>query len=102
MEKWVLRRACEDLLPPHLVWRRKAQFDEGSGTAGALPESISAVFSEEDAAEVRKANPDVPLRSAEEAYYFSVFCDVFAASPHVRHNVARWADRPDFEALASD
>jgi asparagine synthase (glutamine-hydrolysing) len=102
MEKWVLRKACEDLLPPHLVWRRKAQFDEGSGTAGALPACIDAVFTEKDAEEVRKANPDVALRSAEEAYYFSVFCDVFADAPHVRNNVARWADRPDFEALASD
>ena len=35
-EKWILRKACEDLLPPDLVWRRKAQFDEGSGTVDAL------------------------------------------------------------------
>lgn len=35
-EKWILRKACADLLPVDLVWRKKAQFDEGSGTVGTL------------------------------------------------------------------
>ena len=35
-EKWILRKATEDLLPADLVWRKKAQFDEGSGTLDAL------------------------------------------------------------------
>lgn len=35
-EKWILRKACADLLPEALVWRKKAQFDEGSGTVDAL------------------------------------------------------------------
>ena len=39
-EKWILRKACEDLLPAELVWRRKAQFDEGSGTVAALDEAL--------------------------------------------------------------
>ena len=30
IEKWILRTACEDLLPEDLVWRKKAQFDEGT------------------------------------------------------------------------
>jgi asparagine synthase (glutamine-hydrolysing) len=40
-EKWILRKACEDLLPADLVWRKKAQFDEGSGTAAALDEAVA-------------------------------------------------------------
>ncbi len=39
-EKWILRKACEDLLPAALVWRRKAQFDEGSGTVDALDRAL--------------------------------------------------------------
>lgn len=35
-EKWILRKSCADLLPTDLVWRKKAQFDEGSGTVDAL------------------------------------------------------------------
>jgi asparagine synthase (glutamine-hydrolysing) len=39
-EKWILRRACSDLLPAELVWRKKAQFDEGSGTVDALQPAL--------------------------------------------------------------
>lgn len=39
-EKWILRKACVDLLPTDLVWRKKAQFDEGSGTVDALGEAL--------------------------------------------------------------
>ena len=40
-EKWILRKACEDLLPANLIWRKKAQFDEGSGTVDALNKALS-------------------------------------------------------------
>ena len=40
MEKWVLRPACEDLLPADIVWRTKEQFDEGSGTIELLDEAL--------------------------------------------------------------
>jgi len=39
-EKWILRKACEDLLPADIIWRRKAQFDDGSGTAAALGQAL--------------------------------------------------------------
>lgn len=40
-EKWILRKACADLLPHDLVWRKKAQFDEGSGTVDALQGALT-------------------------------------------------------------
>ena len=43
-EKWILRKACEDLLPADLVWRKKAQFDEGSGTVDALEKALSRLL----------------------------------------------------------
>jgi asparagine synthase (glutamine-hydrolysing) len=43
IEKWILRKACEDLLPVDLVWRKKAQFDEGSGTVDALDEALGRI-----------------------------------------------------------
>jgi asparagine synthase (glutamine-hydrolysing) len=43
-EKWILRKACEDLLPPDLVWRKKAQFDEGSGTVDALGAALAGMI----------------------------------------------------------
>jgi len=58
-EKWILRKACADLLPPDLVWRKKAQFDEGSGTVDALAEALRRV-----------SGADSPLdRDAEAALY---------------------------------
>ncbi len=36
VEKWILRWACEDLLPVEIAWRTKEQFDEGSGTTAVL------------------------------------------------------------------
>lgn len=41
VEKWILRKACEDLLPADVIWRKKAQFDEGSGTVAVLDEALS-------------------------------------------------------------
>ena len=41
VEKWILRKSAEDLLPDDLVWRRKAQFDEGTGTVDALDEALA-------------------------------------------------------------
>lgn len=43
-EKWILRKACEDLLPPDLVWRKKAQFDEGSGMVAALEDALAGLI----------------------------------------------------------
>ena len=40
-EKWILRKACEDLLPAEAVWRKKAQFDEGTGTVDVLDQALS-------------------------------------------------------------
>lgn len=44
VEKWILRKACADLLPADLVWRKKAQFDEGSGTLHALEQALSRLL----------------------------------------------------------
>ena len=40
-EKWILRKACEDLVSADVVWRKKAQFDEGSGTVDTLNQALS-------------------------------------------------------------
>lgn len=31
MEKWILRKAFEDILPPEVAWRQKEQFSDGVG-----------------------------------------------------------------------
>jgi len=43
IEKWVLRKACEDLLPDEITWRTKAQFAGGSGFADVFAEHERAL-----------------------------------------------------------
>lgn len=83
VEKWVLRKAVEDLLPDSVVWRDKAQFDEGSGAAGLLAERAGSV----DPAAARFG---VQPRSSEEARYLQVFASVFRHPEAMVPNLGRW------------
>jgi asparagine synthase (glutamine-hydrolysing) len=90
-EKAVLRMAVDGLLPASVVWRDKAQFDEGSGTAGLLPELTAADGI--DVERYRARFPGTPLRSAEECVYHRILCESLPDPEPVLANVARWADR---------
>ena len=81
-EKWILRKACEDLLPEALVWRKKAQFDEGSGTVDALGAALEGLI-------------DGPVtREAEAALYERILRDRFADPDRILAAAGRWeADR---------
>jgi len=41
IEKWVLRKSCEDLLPAPILWREKEQFADGSGFGSLFGELSS-------------------------------------------------------------
>ena len=77
MEKWILRQAFADLLPDDIVWRRKAQFDQGSGTDRLLAAAAPAAA---DAA-------------SETAWYRDMFMDVFPEAAQALPLVARWASK---------
>jgi asparagine synthase (glutamine-hydrolysing) len=80
-EKWILRKACADLLPADLVWRKKAQFDEGSGTVDALTPAL-----------MHLAGRSAPLdRAAEAALYERVLGDVFESPALILANAGAWA-----------
>ena len=79
-EKWILRKAMADLLPTALVWRKKAQFDEGSGTVDV---STLALMQLADAGE--------PLdRAAEAALYEQLLCSRFADPELILANAGAW------------
>jgi asparagine synthase (glutamine-hydrolysing) len=85
VEKWILRSAFEDLLPSDVVWRDKAQFDEGSGTTGIVDQVATG-----DASPVPGAHHRVELRSAEEAFYHRLFTEAFADPAAMEPLVGRW------------
>jgi asparagine synthase (glutamine-hydrolysing) len=95
IEKWILRKACEDLLPAEIVWRDKQQFDEGSGTVDVVGRRGSPNWLDEAAAESYAArHPAASLRSPEECTYHQILCDAFPQSSFIFDNVARWSARP--------
>jgi asparagine synthase (glutamine-hydrolysing) len=72
LEKRLLRQAFEGWLPDDFLWRKKAQFGDGSGAASVLQEVIEeSVTEEEFKSERYEVEP--PLRTREEVAYYRVF-----------------------------
>ena len=93
VEKWILRKACEDLLPKEIVWRYKEQFDEGSGTVDVVTKCLDSFIGKFDTTLRISNNPNVYIRSSEEAAYYEIFTGTYSDSPTILNNVARWAYR---------
>jgi asparagine synthase (glutamine-hydrolysing) len=79
MEKWVLRKAFEDMLPESVAWRQKEQFSDGVGYSwiDTLKEMVEKEVSDEQLA---NANYKFPLQtptSKEEFYYRTIFTEHF-------------------------
>lgn len=91
VEKWILRKACEDLLPASIVWRDKEQFDEGSGTVDLLGQLIATAVKQMDVAAYQQMHRRDQLRSPEECYYHSLLKAQFEQPRMILDNVARWS-----------
>ena len=87
IEKWIFRKAYENLLPETIVWRTKQEFSQGSGSASVLP----AYFEEQiPGRELVEAQAQYPvIRSKEELYYFRLFTEHFGAGRAV-DTVGQW------------
>ncbi len=97
VEKWILRQAVKDLLPEQITWRKKEQFDEGSGIVDFIGQAIEARFSPVEELRHREQPPEADLRSTEESYYHKLFMDVFEHPEAIMSNIGRWAERPDYQ-----
>lgn len=71
-EKKLLREAFAGWLPEDLLWRKKAEFGDGSGARDVLTEATEATISDEEFEAERHAI-DPPLRTKEELAYFRIF-----------------------------
>jgi asparagine synthase (glutamine-hydrolysing) len=83
-EKWILRAASEDLLPREIVWRPKAQFDEGSGST-ALLRAAAPTLAANLGAEVGSKSGS---RECEAAVYRTLYRSCFGAA--TEGLVAKW------------
>ena len=71
-EKRLLREAFAGWLPDDLLWRKKAEFGDGSGARDVLSAATAATISDAELASERHAI-DPPLRTKEELAYFRIF-----------------------------
>ncbi len=97
VEKWILRKAFEDLLPAEIVWRTKEQFDEGSGTADVLAGMGHYFMPQNAAPSYRAAHKKYHLRSHEESVYHKLLREAYVDPSAVLANVARWTDNRIYE-----
>ncbi|MCV2392687.1 asparagine synthase (glutamine-hydrolyzing) [Actinotalea sp. M2MS4P-6] len=80
-EKWILRKAVADLLPEDLVWRKKAQFDEGSGAVDALQDALR-----------ERLGLDLPVsREQEAALYERLLRGRYDDPERILANAGTWA-----------
>ena len=92
MEKWILRKAFEGLLPAEIVWRTKEQFDEGSGTAVTLSTICNHFMPQEAAQAYQTQHQQDQIRSHEEAVYHKLLCESYSDPSMILANVARWEE----------
>jgi asparagine synthase (glutamine-hydrolysing) len=79
MEKWILRKAFEDLLPESVAWRQKEQFSDGVGYSwiDTLRELASSHVSDAEFAAAAERFPIHPPLTKEEYHYRSIFEELF-------------------------
>lgn len=79
MEKWVLRKAFEDMLPESVAWRQKEQFSDGVGYSwiDTLKAMVAQEITDEQLANAKYKFPIQTPTSKEEYYYRSIFNEHF-------------------------
>lgn len=79
MEKWVVRKAFEDMLPESVAWRQKEQFSDGVGYSwiDTLKDVVAQEVSDEQLANAKYKFPIQTPTSKEEFYYRSIFAEHF-------------------------
>ena len=79
MEKWVVRKAFEDMLPESVAWRQKEQFSDGVGYSwiDTLKEVVEKEVTDEQMANAHFRFPIQTPQNKEEFYYRSIFTEHF-------------------------
>ena len=79
MEKWVIRKAFEDMLPESVAWRQKEQFSDGVGYdwIDTLKEVVDKEVTDEQLANAKFRFPIQTPQNKEEFYYRTIFEEHF-------------------------
>ncbi|MCL6431374.1 MAG: asparagine synthase [Anaerolineae bacterium] len=77
IEKWILRKAVEELLPASVLWRPKAKFWRGAGIGELLARHAEESISDGQFLHERQLPNGWHLRTKEELMYYRIFRDHF-------------------------
>lgn len=79
MEKWILRKAFEDMLPESICWRQKEQFSDGVGYSwiDTLKKITEEKISDAEFERREKRFPVNPPKTKEEYYYREIYSSFF-------------------------
>ena len=86
MEKWILRKAFEDLLPESICWRQKEQFSDGVGYnwIDTLKKMTEEKVSDAEFARRENRFPVNPPKTKEEYYYREIYSHLFPSDSAAR------------------
>ena len=86
MEKWILRKAFEDLLPADICWRQKEQFSDGVGYSwiDTLKKMTEEKVSDAEFARRENRFPVNPPKTKEEYYYREIYSRLFPSDSAAR------------------
>ncbi len=77
VEKWVLRRAMDGMLPESVLDRPKAKFWEGAGVEDLIERYVAEKISDDEFARERVLPNGETLNSKEELHYYRIFKEHF-------------------------
>ena len=79
MEKWILRKAFENMLPEEICWRQKEQFSDGVGYnwIDTLKKMTEEKVSDAEFARRENRFPVNPPKTKEEYYYREIYSKLF-------------------------
>jgi asparagine synthase (glutamine-hydrolysing) len=77
VEKWILRRALDGLLPEEVLIRTKSKFWEGAGVGDLLEAHAEEAITDSEFASERTLDDGTTLNTKEELFYYRIFRDVF-------------------------
>ena len=86
IEKWILRKAFEDLLPENIAWRQKEQFSDGVGYnwIDTLKKMTEEKVSDAEFARRENRFPVNPPKTKEEYYYREIYSNLFPSDSAAR------------------
>ena len=88
IEKWILREAFRDILPPEIADRPKMRFSRGVGVDDQVDKVIPVSFGEKELKKTPKSRGGISLQSPKELYYYRLFQEQFPSGYEVL--TARW------------